>query len=207
MIIISHRGYWQEIAEKNSEIAFRRSFNLGFGTETDVRDAVGTLVISHDMPSGSEMTLDEFLALPGARDQLLALNIKADGLAACIQETARRHQLKKWFVFDMSIPDMRAHLQAGNPVFARMSEVEHNLAWHDEASGIWLDSFASEWYDGAFISSLLAQQKQVCVVSPELHDRDPIPLWQELRGLASNDNLILCTDHPERARNYMESTQ
>ena len=50
MIIISHRGYWIQPAEKNTEEAFSRSFERGMGTETDVRDHRGELVISHDMP-------------------------------------------------------------------------------------------------------------------------------------------------------------
>jgi len=41
MLVISHRGYWKELAEKNRPIAFERSFALGFGTETDIRDYKG----------------------------------------------------------------------------------------------------------------------------------------------------------------------
>ena len=63
MEILSHRGYWKTVTEKNTIIAFKRSFNLGFGTETDIRDLNGNLVISHDMPS-TEMknlvTVEEF---------------------------------------------------------------------------------------------------------------------------------------------------
>jgi glycerophosphoryl diester phosphodiesterase len=45
MKIMSHRGYWRGEDEKNTTTAFSRSFDLGFGTETDVRDALGQLVI------------------------------------------------------------------------------------------------------------------------------------------------------------------
>ncbi len=38
MIILSHRGYWKEVSEKNKPIAFERSFSLGLGTETYIRD-------------------------------------------------------------------------------------------------------------------------------------------------------------------------
>lgn len=41
MKIISHRGFWHNPSEKNTEMAFCRSFELGFGTETDVRDSLG----------------------------------------------------------------------------------------------------------------------------------------------------------------------
>ena len=38
MEIISHRGYWKNVEEKNSSKAFKNSFDLNFGTETDLRD-------------------------------------------------------------------------------------------------------------------------------------------------------------------------
>jgi len=36
MQILSHRGYWKETKEKNQEVAFERSFSLGFGKENDI---------------------------------------------------------------------------------------------------------------------------------------------------------------------------
>jgi hypothetical protein len=52
MQILSHRGYWQHPSEKNTEAAFRRSFLLGYGTETDIRDRDGT---DDDADTGSGM--------------------------------------------------------------------------------------------------------------------------------------------------------
>ena len=67
MIILSHRGYWKKPDEKNLEVAFRRSFDLGYGTETDIRDCAGKILISHDMPKGDEMTFEHFLGLVASR--------------------------------------------------------------------------------------------------------------------------------------------
>jgi hypothetical protein len=202
MIILSHRGYWKTVAEKNRAVAFERSFDLGFGTETDVRDCLGELVISHDTPLGGEMTLEQFLDYVGDRDLPLAINIKSDGLAAKLAETMRRRKVHDWFVFDMAVPDMRAHLDAGTPVFTRMSEVEMVPAYIDQASGVWLDMFESQWYDNGVIESLLGQGKRVCIVSPELHGRDPASLWHSLKDIAAHPRLMLCTDLPELARQY-----
>lgn len=202
MKIISHRGYWREVSEKNTETAFRQSFELAFGTETDVRDCLGELVISHDIPRGGEMSLHFFLSLVGKDEKLLALNIKADGLAGSLCEAMRDYNRAHWFVFDMSIPDMRAHLEMGNPVFARMSEVEKAPAWFDRVDGVWLDSFEDDWFDMALIKNLIDNGKRVCVVSPELHGRDHTNLWRKLQLLEKEDRLILCTDLPEIARNY-----
>jgi len=199
MKILSHRGYWKTIEEKNSLIAFRRSFDLGFGTETDVRDMAGELVISHDMPIGAPMPLGTFLDLIDDPGMPLAMNIKADGLAVELGRHFAGRGLD-WFVFDMSVPDLRMHLNAGNPVFVRMSEVERDPAWFDEAQGVWLDAFAGEWYDEALGRSLLDSGKRVCIVSPELHRREHQALWDMLAPLSGHEGLMLCTDFPELAQ-------
>ena len=202
MQIISHRGYWKTVEEKNTEIAFSRSFALNYGTETDVRDYLGKLVISHDIPNGSEIHFEEFLSLVGPEERLLAVNIKSDGLAIPLKYAMRNYKLKNWFVFDMSIPDMRAHISVGNPVFARMSEVELQIPWFDTVDGIWLDSFDNEWFDEDLVLDLIGQGKRVCIVSSELHGRCYSKLWKLLLPLSGHDSLILCTDFPEEAQNY-----
>lgn len=201
MKILSHRGYWKEASEKNLPVAFRRSFELGYGTETDVRDLDGKLVISHDMPSGDVLGAKDMLHMAGTRPLPLAINIKADGLAVPLAELFKGSQ-HEWFVFDMSIPDMRQHLNVGNPVYARMSEVEKYPAWPDEITGIWLDAFKEVWYDSELIQNLLRRGLKVCVVSPELHKRDHLPVWKILQELRNEPNLRLCTDIPEDATTY-----
>lgn len=202
MKILSHRGYWKQPDEKNSEVAFKRSFELGFGTETDIRDQGGKLVISHDMPLGGEMPLESFLELSSAKALPMAINIKSDGLAAqlAIEFKNCKHD---WFVFDMSIPDMRVHLNVGNPVFARMSEVEPAPPWLDECKGVWIDSFSDTWFAEGDLRALLGRGLQICVVSPELHKRQHAPLWQLLFPLRSEPGLMLCTDIPEDAAIYL----
>jgi hypothetical protein len=204
MIILSHRGYWTVPDEKNSPIAFKRSFDLGFGTETDVRDCVGRLVISHDMPVGNELDLGDFLRIYGKRKLPLAINIKSDGLVAPLKQAMQAAGISDWFVFDMSIPDMRSYLKAEVPVFARMSEVEKEPAWIDEVSGIWLDGFSDIWYDTNFIDRLLNKGLRVCIVSPELHGREHEAFWSKLSVLSGRYGLMLCTDFPEQARDFFE---
>lgn len=204
MRIISHRGYWRELAERNRATAFQRSFELGFGTETDVRDVAGELVIAHDMPCGDELTLDGLLTIMAGRNLPLAINIKADGLAQVLGATFERHGHTNWFVFDMAVPDMRAYLQAGITTYTRQSDEEPVPAHLARATGIWLDGFDSDWFDNELIVGHLKHGKQVCVVSPELHGRSPAPLWRRLAELKSAENLMLCTDLPEDATNFFK---
>lgn len=207
MKILSHRGYWKSPAEKNTEEAFRRSFSLGYGTETDIRDYGGKLVISHDVARGKEMDCDAILKLAsgGGVSGLpltLALNIKADGLAANLKQQLDRYPSLDAFVFDMSIPDMRSYFEFGIPVFTRCSEVEQQPVWLEQAAGVWLDGFASDWYDLSLIERLLGIGKRVCLVSSELHKRPYETLWQRIKPLAGQELLMLCTDVPEEATRF-----
>jgi glycerophosphoryl diester phosphodiesterase len=206
MKIISHRGFWLNEFEKNSAKSFERSFQEGFGTETDVRDLAGRLVISHDMPIGGELELSHFLFLASsyqlAEQPALALNIKSDGLAIALGAELVNYPELDVFVFDMSVPDMRSYFNAGFKVFTRMSEVEMDAVWIEKSSGVWLDSFASDWFSSDLIVELLNLGKRVCLVSPELHGRDHLDLWDKILSLRGNDRLILCTDYPIQAKSF-----
>ncbi|WKW30685.1 phosphodiesterase [Pseudomonas viridiflava] len=203
MKILSHRGYWNDPNEKNSRTAFKRSLELGFGLETDIRDCAGRLVVSHDMPTGHELGFEQLLAMLQGKSLPLALNIKADGMVDSIRRALQAHEVQDWFVFDMSVPDMRSYLDAGLPVFARVSEVEREPPWAREVTGIWLDSFSGADYDTNQIARFLGDGKRVCVVSPELHNRPHQHLWKALESLRDNAELMLCTDYPELARKFL----
>ena len=207
MRAVSHRGAWKVAREKNTLPSLAQAFDLGFGVETDLRDLGGRIVISHDMPTGNEPTFAEFLGLPRSPGLPLALNIKADGLAA--EVSAALEQLggdDDAFVFDMSVPDTRSYLQLGVPVFTRMSEVERQPAWLEESAGVWLDSFSGTWFDNALVDNLLESGKRVCVVSPELHGRDHIPLWNQLAQLVDHSGVLLCTDMPLEADKFFRES-
>lgn len=204
MIILSHRGYWKDLSEKNQPTAFNRSFSLGFGTETDIRDRNGDLVISHDMPGADAITLADMLDILGGRDLPLALNIKADGLGRKLQSQLRARGLTQWFTFDMSVPETVVQIGLGMPVFSRASEYERRPVLYDQAIGIWLDGFLSDWFSPDDVAAFLQDGKRVAIVSPELHRRSHLGLWQRLReaGLTDNPELMLCTDLPEDAQAY-----
>lgn len=208
MRILSHRGYWQDPSEKNQAVAFRRSFALGFGTETDIRDRLGELVIAHDPPVGGELTVSEFFSLYNeypTPDLPLALNIKADGLQARLQKLLDEFQIANYFCFDMSIPDAKLFADQGLRFFTRQSELEPEPSLYDRAAGVWVDGFYGEWFTEAALDRHLNHGKQVCVVSPDLHKRPHEPFWQNLRtwAIASDANLMLCTDFPEAAQAYV----
>jgi glycerophosphoryl diester phosphodiesterase len=204
--ILAHRGLWHEPKEQNSCLALTRALAQGFGLEPDVRDCVGRLVVSHDPPDNQARSLESLLEdyrRLGASGTL-AINIKADGLAAQVLEMLRRFGIENYFVFDMSVPDMLQYRRMGAAFFSRCSDLETEIVGLDACAGVWLDAFQGDWYEPATIESLLSAGKQVAVVSPELHGRDHRPVWKLLRELAdAGPQLLCCTDRPGEFRTWM----
>lgn len=207
--IIAHRGYWLEQSEKNTATAFRRALEHGFGIETDFRDLNGRLVISHDMPDDSAMKIEEFIDLfkKNPVPAPIALNIKADGLYTLIKDLIIQSGMPNYFVFDMSVPDTRGYIAQQVPVFTRLSEYETAPAFFEQSRGVWLDAFESEWYDSTVIKKLLDSNKEVAIVSPELHRRPHLKLWHLLKeNNFHKTNLVsLCTDFPQEAKEYFNA--
>jgi glycerophosphoryl diester phosphodiesterase len=209
MNILSHRGYWTTTEGKNSLQAFERSFSLGFGTETDVRDYCGELVVAHDPPSGRPLSADVVFEILGRHnpDLPLAINIKADGLQYLLQAALASHGITNYFLFDMSIPDAIQSIKSGLRVFARQSDVEPSPVLYAESVGVWMDAFSDDsWITPDVVQGHLDAGKQVCIVSPELHKRPHLPLWTSLRaaGFAGCGGLFLCSDTPEEAAKFFD---
>ena len=207
MIVLSHRGCWKNKEEKNSKIAFERSFNLGFGTETDIRDYHGELVISHDIPKYLCFSLQEFLAtyLSSGTDLPLALNIKADGLQVKLKKHLIDYNIRNYFVFDMSIPDSLGYLKNNFNIFTRQSEYEPSPAFYEYSAGVWLDEFNKHWINKKIIGKHIKAGKKICIVSPELHGRDYKKEWSDYKEIETElkyQEMMICTDLPELANNF-----
>ena len=204
MIILSHRGFWTTADEKNSVEAFDRSVAEGFGTETDVRDLDGDLVVAHDPPTGRPLPWSAVLDRFDGTGLPLAVNVKADGLSAWLGDAFAERSID-WFAFDMSGPETVRFARAGLPFFTRHSDVESEPILYADAAGVWLDDFAGGWIGLDQIRRHVNVGKRVCVVSPELHGRDYRPFWNMLASapLADGD-LMLCTDLPHLAREYFD---
>lgn len=205
MRILSHRGYWKSPSEKNLPEAFERSFKLGFGTETDLRDQQGRVVISHDPPTGPALSFEEFLELHRMHPLRLplALNIKSDGLAPMLSKTITKWPVQEYFFFDMAVPDMTNYLDFGLNVFTRQSDIERDPALYRECAGVWVDTMRTDWLGSEIFDRILDDGKQACIVSPELHGRAHLAFWSQLRSwLVDSAELMLCTDMPEDAASF-----
>lgn len=208
MEIISHRGFWKDISEKNSHIAFKRSFELNIGTETDIRDYKGKLVISHDLPNKESITFTDFLSIYNETkcDSTLALNIKSDGLQTELKKTLQTFDINNYFAFDMSIPDAIMYLKYNLNTFFRFSEYEFENPLWKMCDGIWYDSFTDMKLDLKIINKLISTNHKICIVSSELHKRDQRDQWNTItmldQEIFNSNNLLLCTDLPIDAMEF-----
>ena len=207
MIILSHRGYWKEYKQKNTQIAFKQTFSCGYGTELDLRDYNGKLVISHDIPNSESMEFKSFLEVYSKFDKglVLALNIKADGLQKMLLDLLDEYCIENYFVFDMSVPDALGYLSLGMKTFTRESEFETEPLFYEQSIGVWMDEFKNPWITPQRIRYHLDNNKMVCIVSPELHKKEHLSRWKDYRTVSKNlgeGKVFICTDFPEEAGRF-----
>ena len=206
MTILAHRGWWKRGEERNDMTALMRAFEAGFGVETDFRDAGGNLVISHDPPMGELLAAETMLKAFAAagRPGWLAVNIKADGLQRRVKGLMERFGVERYFVFDMSVPDMLGYLKEDMPTLTRQSEVEPTPVLLEKSTGVWLDMFKSDWVTEPTMAGHLAAGKRVALVSPELHKRKHLDFWARLKSwpCVHSEQFCLCTDFPKIARTF-----
>lgn len=201
MKILAHRGWWKDVSEKNSSEAFDRAFRAGFGIETDLRDHNGRVVIAHDVPTGEgHLTLDSLLKMYNdiASGGTLALNIKADGLQEQVKLALQEHGISNAFVFDMSVPDALGYISAGIRTYTRQSEYEPVPSFYEQCHGVWIDFFKSDWLEAEVLDSHISQHKKIALVSPELHRRPHLAVWEKWGEFVRTDQFI-CTDFPDLA--------
>lgn len=207
--LLAHRGVWYLPEERNGIDALRKAFQLEFGLETDLRDAMGEIVVMHDLPISTLLNLADVFAAYCDNNCVtpLALNIKADGLRGLLKPLLKRFGITNYFCFDMSVPETLAYRRDGLRFFTRESEYESVPPLYADAAGVWIDMFHSDWVTAARIREHLNAGKQVAIVSPELHGRPHLDFWKRLQqaGLHLESDFMLCTDFPVAARDFFHA--
>jgi len=203
MKILSHRGLWKEPREQNQLVSFATSQAQGFGTETDLRSYSGELYLSHDpIRSPSEaLKFKDLLTLWTERPDLpLFLNIKEDGLLPFLKPYQTVLKQLKIVFFDMSVPQLVQFSKVfpKEMLATRFSEYEQEPAAQGLCHWLWVDSFNSDPELSALRPFALEKKMSLAVVSPDLHGRDPKPVWKNLQNerILPNDSIYLCTDLP-----------
>ncbi|MEM9274415.1 MAG: hypothetical protein AAGA80_15835 [Cyanobacteria bacterium P01_F01_bin.143] len=179
-----------------------------FGCELDIRTQNGQLVISHDIPTEAPCLLLEEVFQSYKKlnsDSAIAINIKADGLQSKLLKLINKYSITNYFTFDMSVPDTLGYQKHKLKYFTRHSEYEPHPACYENAVGVWLDCFNSDWWTVKDVERHLKKDKFVVLVSPELHKREYSQAWKTWRAIEQKyktNKLMLCTDYPEEAQEF-----
>ncbi len=212
--ILSHRGYFSSISNQNSIEAFEKSFNSGYGIETDIRDhCTDNLILSHDpFAKDNIVLLDTLLELASSYSSkpFLALNVKSDGLAPRAKEIIEKFNYNNYAFFDASIPDTLKYLSCDLYSLTRQSEYEPSPSLYEQCAGVWIDQFKQDWITEKEILDHISKQKTCFFVSPELHNRDPYPFWSKLKHFCLTQNssmMYICTDHPAQAEIFFSLSE
>jgi len=197
--IFAHRGLWTSPGEQNSRSAIENAFLSGFAVETDVREYLGRIVLSHDVPN-SALDLHE-LALTGV--DRFAINIKQDGMLEKFQIYRDEILSSDSFLFDGSIPEMYKARTMGLPHALRMSEFEQDIPWKSDY--LWIDGFESDWWLGDSRFRGLAEDFHLIFVSPELHGRSHNNAFDWFAELNAKEDFLfsVCTDFPLELKRYL----
>lgn len=206
MKILAHRGYWKSEDRKNSYEAVREAFIRGFGIETDIRDYRGELVISHNIADERSFALEKLFEAYNELgcSEMLALNVKADGIQDGLGALLEKYRIENYFVFDMSIPEQVVYRNRNFRFFTRRSDIETVPVQYEDACGVWMDSFYTDWISADSVLDYLKDNRAVSLVSPELHGRPREEMWSILKenDLHHAEGLYLCTDMPDQAKEY-----
>ena len=184
--------------------AIQRAIDSGYGFETDFRDYGGKILISHNPPKGTEITAhDVFSAYQkSGSHEPLALNIKADGLQDMMAELLRKYSIDNYFFFDMSVCDTVIYVEKKLKIASRLSEFEKEMPFYRDSTTVWIDYFNSDGPTIQKVRDTLRDGKIACVVSPELHKRSYSQMWNQLLPMKNESGLYLCTDLPDKAKEF-----
>jgi hypothetical protein len=197
--VIAHRGLWKTVEEQNTLVAVKRAFEAGFGVEVDVRDYARYVILSHDPPVNNpdadllsmvfEIRKARFRKLP------IVIDIKSCGLATELEQYLFE---PNWFCIGMPYPEAREYMKRKIPVYCRRSDEDYDL-WKG-SKGYWIDCFESDWWESVNEELPIPS----VIVSPELHNRNPLGCWKYVRSLMAQYRPSICTDFPLELKEVMK---
>jgi hypothetical protein len=185
----------------------------GFECDLDRRD--GVIYLSRGDPNSSELTLEEVILIRNKyisdeNPLPLALHMKSCGLGNELIKILKQSKDNRfvfgfgnpiidlnWCVFNNNIYDLPMFVEFNDLILSYSTEL------YNCVKGVWLDKLQKngEW-DFDMCNKATADNKLVCFAPAENE-----PLWQQImdRKLYKNDNIIICTDYPEKAKLFFNN--
>ena len=104
------------------------------------------LVISHDYATKDSPRLIELLREVNETQNMIALNIKSDGIFLELKSILDNLNIQNYFCFDMSIPQQVQYQRNGLNWYSRISDQIEERSVNQASMGIWLDAFDHDWW-------------------------------------------------------------
>lgn len=171
MIIIKHRV---------NTVKELKNVPREFGVETDIRPYGKRLILHHE-PFVDGEDFEDFLK--HYKHRFVIFNIKSEGIEGEVMRLAEKYGVKEYFLLDVSFPFIIKYVNQGvTKLAARYSEYESAetcLNLKGKVEWVFVDNLTHLPLDCPEFQELKKHFK-VCIVSPELLQRDEIPETREL---------------------------
>lgn len=150
-----------------------RKIPKNYGVEIDVRDYKENLILNHD-PFKNGEKLENFLKV--YKHGTLIINVKSEFIENRIIRLLKRYKIKKYFFLDSSYPVIFNFIKKRFKDFAiRISDYEsmgNAFKIYPRFKWIWLEIFNELDLNKKEILFLKKKEIKVCLVSPELHNKN-----------------------------------
>jgi len=170
------------------------------GVEVDIRSDNGALVIHHDPFAPGDSFIDW---IGHYHHGTLILNVKEEGLESRLLDIMAQHGIDRFFFLDQSFPFLIHTARQGERRSAvRVSEyeaIETALRVAPMVDWAWIDCFTRFPLTVAEAHRLSSAGLKLCLVSPELHGREPSEI-ADMRRLLEDQHIVIdavCTKRAE----------
>ena len=188
------------IFHRRNKISDLLETNPKYGVEVDIRSEGDQLITNHDPWCPGE-SFEQWIDL--YNHGTLILNVKEEGLESRLISIMKSKNISDYFFLDQSFPFLVKFSKAGESKCAvRVSDlesIETAIALAGQVDWVWVDWFNHFPLSKSDSRKLKEAGFQICIVSPELHGRNPrteIPKLFSLLGKLDIKIDAVCTKHP-----------
>lgn len=189
------------IAHRRNTISELTATPQKYGIEVDIRSEGGRLIIHHD-PFAEGADFVEWLG--AYRHGTLILNVKEEGLEARLIPLMRDAGISNYFFLDQSFPFLIKYARLGERRCAvRVSEfetIDTALTLANQIDWVWVDCFTHFPLSQEAANRLTSAGFKLCLVSPELQQRDAVSEIPALAKLLTERAIkadAICTKRPD----------
>ena len=193
------------IKHKINTLEALNNTNIKYGVEIDLRSYKNSIYLHHD-PFKKGVLFTKWIKK--FRHRLIVLNVKEEGLEKKILEILKINKVKKFFFHDQSFSSLINNMKK-TKVSIRYSEFEllNNTNYlFKYIKWVWIDNFFKLKLDKKFLIYLKKKKIKVCIVSPELINKNRIKEIKQVSiFLKKNSFLVdaICTKNPEIWEKYL----